>query len=57
MVHKSNQLHALETKDQPLMAYVIWRNHLDSKPVLTEQPIIRAYDMMTYGIAFNYSVG
>ncbi len=39
VVHASNQPHALETTHQPIMAYVLWRNHLKDKPVLTERPI------------------
>ena len=35
VIHASNQPHALETRDQPVMAYVVWRNHLGIKPVLT----------------------
>ncbi len=37
--HKSNQPHALETHDMPIMAYVLWRNHFDVKPVLTEREV------------------
>ncbi len=32
--HASNQPHALETQAQPVMAYVVWRNHLGIKPVM-----------------------
>lgn len=33
--HASNQPHAMETEDEPVMAYVIWRNGFDTPPVLT----------------------
>lgn len=33
--HPSNKPHSLRTKDQPVLAYVIWRNHLTTKPVFT----------------------
>ncbi len=33
--HESNQPHAAETHDSPLMAYVVWRNGFRTKPVLT----------------------
>ncbi len=33
--HESNQPHALQTHDHPVLAYVIWRNNLGIKPVLT----------------------
>ncbi|MEM9844731.1 MAG: dimethylsulfonioproprionate lyase family protein [Pseudomonadota bacterium] len=36
MFHASNESHALRTHDSPIMAYVLWRNHFDTKPVLTE---------------------
>ncbi len=35
VLHGSNQPHALRTHDQPIIAYVIWRNNLGIKPVLT----------------------
>jgi len=34
---QSNQPHALETKDHPVMAYVVWRNGFDTPPVLTHK--------------------
>lgn len=37
--HHGNQPHALRTLDKPVMAYVLWRNHLDIKPVLTIREI------------------
>lgn len=33
--HASNQPHAMETTDQPVMAYVVWRNGFETPPVLT----------------------
>jgi quercetin dioxygenase-like cupin family protein len=36
-LHQSNQPHALETKDHPIMAYVVWRNGFDTPPVLTHK--------------------
>lgn len=33
--HASNQPHAMRTSDHPVMAYVVWRNHLGIPPVLT----------------------
>ena len=39
--HASNQPHAMETHDHPVMAYVIWRNHLGTPPVLTERTVDR----------------
>ncbi|MEX0284980.1 MAG: dimethylsulfonioproprionate lyase family protein [Paracoccaceae bacterium] len=33
--HQSNQPHATETFDQPLLAYVVWRNGFETPPVLT----------------------
>lgn len=33
--HASNQPHAMETYDRPVLAYVIWRNGFDGAPVLT----------------------
>lgn len=33
--HAANQPHATETHDQPLMAYVVWRNGFGVPPVLT----------------------
>jgi quercetin dioxygenase-like cupin family protein len=34
--HGSNQPHAMTTHDEPVMAYVTWRNHLDIPPVLSD---------------------
>jgi mannose-6-phosphate isomerase-like protein (cupin superfamily) len=34
--HSHNQPHALRTHDRPLLAYVLWRNHLTTAPVLTQ---------------------
>ena len=33
--HASNQPHALDTEDSPIMAYVVWRNGFETPPVLT----------------------
>jgi quercetin dioxygenase-like cupin family protein len=33
--HLSNQPHALDTEDSPIMAYVVWRNGFETPPVLT----------------------
>jgi quercetin dioxygenase-like cupin family protein len=33
--HASNQPHAMETYDHPVMAYVVWRNGFETPPVLT----------------------
>ena len=35
MEHSTNQPHAMETFDHPIMAYVVWRNEFGTKPVLT----------------------
>lgn len=32
--HASNQPHGMTTHDHPVMAYVLWRNHLGTPPVL-----------------------
>lgn len=34
-LHASNQPHAMQTHDHPVMAYVVWRNGFNSPPVLT----------------------
>ncbi|MEO9781532.1 MAG: dimethylsulfonioproprionate lyase family protein [Sedimentitalea sp.] len=34
--HGSNQSHAMQTFDHPVMAYVLWRSNLDVPPVLTQ---------------------
>lgn len=36
MFHASNESHALRSHESPIMAYVVWRNHFDTRPVLTE---------------------
>lgn len=36
MVHQANEPHALETTDEPILAYVVWRNGFDTAPVLTD---------------------
>ena len=37
--HASNQPHAMQTHDSPVIAYVTWRNHFDTAPVLTERDV------------------
>ncbi|MEM7318089.1 MAG: dimethylsulfonioproprionate lyase family protein [Pseudomonadota bacterium] len=34
--HERNRPHAMTTHDQPVMAYVLWRNEFNTPPVLTE---------------------
>ncbi len=38
--HASNQPHAMQTHDHPVMAYVVWRNGFDSPPILTGGEVI-----------------
>ena len=33
--HAPGEPHALETTDAPVLAYVLWRDHFDSPPMLT----------------------
>lgn len=40
--HAANQPHAMETGAHPVMAYVTWRNELDSPPVLTGSRVAEA---------------
>ena len=35
MEHSANQPHSMETLENPIMAYVVWRNEFGTKPVLT----------------------
>ena len=35
MEHSSNQPHAMETLEHPIMTYVVWRNKFGTRPVLT----------------------
>ena len=37
--HASNQPHATITRDQPVLAYVVWRNNLGIKPVWTQEAL------------------
>ncbi|MEW9918296.1 dimethylsulfonioproprionate lyase family protein [Marimonas sp. MJW-29] len=37
--HASNQPHAMQTFDHPVMALVVWRNGFDSPPVLTPKDV------------------
>jgi len=34
-LHQSNQPHALETQEYPVLCYVVWRNELNTPPTLT----------------------
>ena len=34
-LHASNEPHAMETLDHPVLCYVVWRNEFTTKPVLT----------------------
>lgn len=34
-LHQSNQPHALETQKHPVLCYVVWRNELNTPPILT----------------------
>ena len=34
--HASNQPHAMETLDSPVLALVVWRNGFETAPVLTK---------------------
>ena len=36
MFHESNQPHAIETFDTPMLSLVAWRNHLHIPPVLVD---------------------
>jgi len=36
-VHASNQPHATETHEHPMLAYAVWRNGFDTAPALTPQ--------------------
>lgn len=36
--HSANEPHALKTQDSPLLAYVLWRNALETLPVWTDAP-------------------
>ena len=36
MFHESNQPHAIETSDTPMLSLVAWRNHLHTPPVLVD---------------------
>jgi len=37
--HASNQPHSMTTHEHPVIAYVVWRNHLRTTPVLTEREV------------------
>jgi mannose-6-phosphate isomerase-like protein (cupin superfamily) len=37
--HASNQPHAMQTGAHPVMAYVTWRSHLETPPVLTGRSV------------------
>ena len=34
-LHQSNQPHALEIQKHPVLCYVVWRNELNTSPILT----------------------
>ena len=36
MFHESNQPHAIETFDTPMLSLVAWRNHLNTPPILVD---------------------
>ncbi|MFK7938670.1 MAG: dimethylsulfonioproprionate lyase family protein [Roseovarius sp.] len=36
MLHQSNQPHAMETGDSPVLCYIIWRDHFEHLPVLSQ---------------------
>ena len=38
LYHKTNQPHAIETTDEPMLSLVVWRNHLDIPPILLNRP-------------------
>jgi len=37
ILHAANQPHALQTHEEPILAYVVWRNGFGIKPVLTPE--------------------
>ncbi len=39
--HASDQPHAMTTHDSGVMAYVVWRNNLHIKPVLTDRAVVQ----------------
>ncbi len=39
--HASGQSHATQTFDSPLLAYVLWRSHLETPPMLTERELVQ----------------
>ena len=39
VIHETNQPHALQTTNSPMLALVAWRNHLDTPPILVPAPI------------------
>ncbi len=39
--HASNQPHALETTDDPVLALVYWRNHFETPPVLSPEDMLQ----------------
>ena len=38
MFHSENQPHAIETTNNPMLSLAIWRNHLDTPPLLIDHP-------------------
>lgn len=39
VIHRSSEPHATRTLDEPLLAYVVWRNHFGIKPIWTEKAL------------------
>jgi len=39
VIHETDQPHALQTTNSPMLALVAWRNHLDTPPILVPAPI------------------
>ena len=37
ILHPKNATHALETYKHPVMAYVVWRNEFDTKPIWSKK--------------------
>lgn len=39
MFHETNQPHAIQTTDTPLLSLVVWRNHLTTPPILLDMDL------------------
>ena len=39
MMHTTDQAHAIETFDEPMLSLVVWRNHLSIAPHLVQPPL------------------